>query len=165
MLSQLLIRGYLAAPAPVGTPDVDLLVTGETGETFARVQVKTRSAAYGRLKAWTMSPRHEQLVDDRMFYALVDFEQQPTAVYVVPSAVVAQVISTASRLYQSTPGPRVAQRKPNRFRQIEQGYGPDMPDFQVGWMEPYRDRFDLLGEPGSDPRAPRGGTEQQIASK
>jgi hypothetical protein len=77
---------------------------------------------------------------------------------------VARVISTASRLYQSTPGPRVAQRKPNSFRQIEQSYGPDMPEFHDGWMEPYRDRFDLLVEPDSDPDAAHAATEQQTAS-
>lgn len=50
MMSQLLIRGYLAALPPTCTPDVDLLVTDETGETLAQVQVKSRSATYGRLK-------------------------------------------------------------------------------------------------------------------
>lgn len=60
------------------------------------------------------------MANDRLFYALVNFGPQLTAVYIVPFAVVARVISTASRLPQSTPGLRLPQRKPNSFRRIEQ---------------------------------------------
>jgi hypothetical protein len=46
-LAQLMLRGYLATPAPPGTPEVDILMLSPDGVTVAAtVQVKTRT--YGR---------------------------------------------------------------------------------------------------------------------
>lgn len=72
VLFRLYRLGLMAALAPPGAPDVDVLVLTPDQEVAAQVQVKTRT--YGTDKGWHMKPKHERLVDDRLIYAFVDLE-------------------------------------------------------------------------------------------
>lgn len=147
-LSQLLLRGYLATPAPPGTPEVDILVLSPDGVTVAAtVQVKTRT--YGSDRGWHFKPKHEQLVSDRMFYALVDFESAAPVVYVVPSSRVAAILSKEFQTWVNAPGARGQQRSAtNGVRRLRPDMAPRVPSAAAGWLDEYRDAYGLLGDPG-----------------
>lgn len=98
-----------------------------------------------------MKAKHEQLRGDRLFYCFVDFlsshETRPL-VYVVPSAVVADVIMAAHRKWLSRPGRKGQPHKDGPMRRLlpdyVQTYGPIDNPYPDGWLEPYRDAWHLL---------------------
>ena len=59
-MSELLRRGLIAALAPPGVPNCDIVVTDAIGQRLCAVQVKTRNNA-GRDRGWHMSKKHESL--------------------------------------------------------------------------------------------------------
>jgi hypothetical protein len=72
VMCQLLRRGLIAALAPVGVPNTDIVVTDDIGDRMCAVQVKTR-VEKGSDGGWHMSVKHESVQSDTLFYAFVDF--------------------------------------------------------------------------------------------
>lgn len=141
-------QGLLAAPAPPGTPVVDLLVLSPDGESIAAtVQVKTRTT--GKPLRWAMNQKHERLIDVRMFYAFVDLEVPDgvlPATYVVPSAVVAGALQASHQAWLATPGRAGRAHNDNPMRQLMDTY-PEAPEgYPPGWLGAWRERWDLLTE-------------------
>jgi hypothetical protein len=90
-MTQLLLRGCLAALTPRGAPDADILMRSPDGAITAEVQVKARSGRSG--KGWRMSEKHERIVRDRLFYCFVDFGHETNwPVYVMPAKDVANYL-------------------------------------------------------------------------
>lgn len=71
VMCQLLRRNFIAALAPKGVPEIDILVTDRGGNSLAEVQVKGRQ--YSRDRGWMMGEKHEKLIRPRLFYCMVDF--------------------------------------------------------------------------------------------
>ena len=69
IVCQLLRRGYIAALAPQGVPNTDIVVTDIEGHRLCTIQVKSRRDI-GSDGGWHMRPKHEGLVSDRLFIAL-----------------------------------------------------------------------------------------------
>jgi hypothetical protein len=144
VLYQLYRRGVLAAAAPPRTPVVDLLVLSPDGETIAAtLQVKTRSRPTRR-RGWMMSRKHETLVDDRMFYAFVDLAEEPPGTWIIPSAVVAEVVRESHGLWLAAPGRRGQTRQDSVIRQVRNDYPNPPHGYPAGWMDSYRERWELL---------------------
>jgi hypothetical protein len=72
VMSELLRRGMIAALAPAGVPNCDIVVTDDIGDRLCAVQVKTRLGK-GADRGWHMSKKHEQLSSPSLFYCFVDF--------------------------------------------------------------------------------------------
>ena len=72
VMSELLWRGYIAALAPQGVPNADIVVTDITSSHLCTIQVKTRRDL-GSDGGWHMKEKHEKIRSDRLFYCLVDF--------------------------------------------------------------------------------------------
>jgi hypothetical protein len=142
VLFRLYQQGMLASAAPPGSPTVDILVLSPDETIIASLQVKTRT--YGREKGWHMSEKHEQIVQQRLFYALVDLEPELPATYVVPSAVVADNISSSHRAWLATPGQRGQPHRDNRFRRVQSTQSFVVPNYPNEWLEEWRERWDLL---------------------
>lgn len=51
-----------------------------------------------------MSEKHEEIVEDRLFYAFVDLEAEPPTTYIVPSRTAAEVVTRSHRLWLETSG-------------------------------------------------------------
>jgi hypothetical protein len=142
VLYQLYRRGILAALAPPGTPVVDLLVLSPHGKTIAAsLQVKTRTPSQ---RAWIMKDKHEQLVDERMFYTFVDLGQEPPVTWIVPSAVVAKVVREEHVAWLAAPGRGGRPHQKNPMRQIRDEYPFPVPGYPAGWMGSYREHWDLV---------------------
>ncbi|HTM78915.1 MAG TPA: hypothetical protein VL133_14975 [Devosia sp.] len=112
VMCQLLRRGLIAALAPVGVPNCDIVVTDEIGDRLCAVQVKTR-VEKGSDGGWHMGKKHETISSPRLFYTFLDFGKtlvDPPVCYVIPSSVVADVIKQAHQVWLVTPGHKGQQR-------------------------------------------------------
>lgn len=145
-MTQLLLRGCLAALTPRGSPDADILVRSPDGVIAAEVQVKARSGRRG--KGWWMSVKHQDLVRPRMFYCFVDFGHETSwPVYVMPSEVVARYLTLSYQEWRAAPGKGGKEHTDwsGRFISPQRPVKGD-PD---GWMEPYLGRWDSIIGAGS----------------
>lgn len=159
VLSQLLRRGWIAALAPEGAPNMDILVTDENNEKLCAIQVKTRRDI-GSDRGWHMKPRHESIVVDDLFYVFVDVGKRssaPTVSYILRSSVVANCIRRCHRVWLDTPGRGGRQRKDSDVRRLLPDHSHIKPvteegasvikQYGAGWLEPYRENWSILGLP------------------
>ncbi|WP_321345518.1 hypothetical protein [Breoghania sp.] len=151
IMCELLRRGHIAALAPQGAPNTDIVVTDLSGDRLCSIQVKARSAI-ARGGGWHMHAKHEDLIGDRLFYCFVDFgkslEDRPS-VFVMQSKIVATVISASHRAWLSVPGKNGRQRNDSDKRQLLQdhskAYHPEPTPYPQGWMDRYQNAWHLLG--------------------
>jgi hypothetical protein len=140
-------RGLIAALAPLGAHQADIIVFSPEMSVGSMVQVKTRTK--GRDGGWHMSTKHESIIHERLFYAFVDLEPNPPVVYVIPSAVVADVVRRSHTSWLSLPGKGGRVRQDSKVRRLLPIYPHEVDGFPPGWLERYRERWDYLTE---DPR-------------
>jgi|HubBroStandDraft_6_1064221.scaffolds.fasta_scaffold44833_3 hypothetical protein len=153
VLCQLLRRGYIAALAPLGVPNADILITDIDGQRLVAIQVKTRRNI-GSDKGWHMKPKHETLVSPTLFYCFVDFGdglEDRTKTHVVPSAVVAAAIKESHQHWLKTPGKKGQAHKDSKVRRFQPDYtkvfGASYQKYGPNWIEPYLEGWTLLGQP------------------
>ncbi len=120
VLSHLLRRGWIAALAPDGAPNMDILVTDENNNKLCAIQVKTRRDI-GSDKGWHMKPKHEILIADALFYVFVDVGKKPsdpTNCYILPSKAVADCIRLCHQVWLDTPGREGRPHKDSSVRRL-----------------------------------------------
>ncbi|WP_220443756.1 hypothetical protein [Paracoccus luteus] len=146
VMSRLLSRGYIAALAPQGVLNFDIVVTSPEGARLCAFQVKT-SWEKGSDRGWHMQEKHEALVADSIFYALVDLGKNADAtptVYVVPSEKVADAVRTSHVAWRQKLGKKGQSRNDTKFRRLNLDYtkicGSDFP-LKAGWLDPYRENW------------------------
>lgn len=147
VMSQLLRRGLIAALAPAGVPNCDIVVTDDIGDRLCAVQVKTRTSAGGD-RGWHMGAKHEVLKSPSLFYCFVDFatgENCGPLTHVVPSSIVANVVALSHQTWLNQPGKQGQQRKDNDMRRFLPCYAHlELGDHLDGWLAPYREAWSLL---------------------
>lgn len=151
VMSELLRRGFIAALAPQGVPNADIVVTDLVGDKLCTIQVKSRRAI-GSDGGWHMKPKHASLIGERLFYCFVDFGQSPEVrpeIFLLPSSKVAEVINCSHLSWLSTPGKRGQKRNDSNVRRLIPDYsnsylGTQNP-FPKGWMDVYKNAWHLLG--------------------
>lgn len=161
VLSQLLRRGWIAALAPDGAPNMDILVTDEDNIKLCAIQVKTRRDI-GRDKGWHMKPKHEEMTAQDLFYVFVDVGSKPsdlTTCYILPSKIVADCIRNNHKAWLATPGRGGKPHNDSNVRRLlpdYSGINPVRPDdiaivdqYRAGWLDKYRDNWGVLGLPVS----------------
>ena len=144
VLYRLFREGMLASLAPPGAPTVDVLVLDPDETVIATLQVKTRTS--GPDGGWHMSEKHEHFQQPRCFYAFVDLEPSPPVVYIVPSAVVAEVVTKSHQAWLEAPGRNGRPHRDNKLRRIRPAYRNPWPGYEDGWLDQYKERWDLLVE-------------------
>jgi hypothetical protein len=148
IMSQLLRRGFIAALAPTGVPNCDIIVTDDIGDRLFAIQVKTR-VDKGSDGGWHMSKKHETILSPTLFYTFLDFGKtladQPVC-YVVPSAKVANVIRVSHEAWLAAPGKNGRPHRDSEMRRL-------LPDYDkmgltighgAGWLDAYREAWDEL---------------------
>ena len=147
VMSELLRRGMIAALAPAGVPNCDIVVTNELGDRLCAVQVKTRRGK-GADRGWHMSKKHEALTSPTLFYCFVDFAigtNQSPFTYVVPASAVAQVLAESNQAWLDAPGAKGQAHNDSDFRRFLPDYSHlAMANYGNGWLESYREAWDLL---------------------
>jgi hypothetical protein len=131
VMTQLLLRGALAALTPRGAKGTDILVTSADGKVLAEVQVKARSGRKGN--GWRMSDKNEKF-RDRLFYCFVDFGEPDWPVYVIRSREVSTRLAERYKIWHETPGRHGQQRKDWSGRFLSRD----------SWLGDYKDRWDLI---------------------
>lgn len=142
VLYQVHRQGMMAALAPRNAPSVDVLVLHEDETISACIQVKTRTS--GADKGWHMHEKHERIHGPHLFYAFVDMEPTEPAVFIIPSAVVADVVRRTHALWLSTPGKKGQQHNQSKMRRIAPKYQCPLNDLPEDWMEQYRGAWSQL---------------------
>lgn len=142
VLYRLYRAGTLAALAPPGVPEVDILVLDSPHDIVAGIQVKTRTK--GADGGWPMRAKHEGIRDPRLYYAFVDLQPDPPITYIVPSTKVAEVLSASHQSWLDTPGVHGQAHKDSAFRRILPEYKYRVPGAEKGWLDRYRERWDQL---------------------
>jgi len=147
VMSELLRRGMIAALAPAGVPNCDILVTDEIGDQLCAVQVKTRRGK-GSDRGWHMSKKHEALTSHTLFYCFVDFAIGTGGIpftYIVPARVVAQTLGECHQAWLALPGAKGQPHNDSEFRRFLPDYAHlAMSKYEDGWLEPYRENWDVL---------------------
>lgn len=135
-------RGMLAALTPRNLAYADVMIVGADGSASALVQVKART--YGRDGGWHMRDKHETFILERLFYCFVDFEQQPPVTYIVPSKVVAVVREAHAAWLQAPPKRGDKPHKDGDLRRILPRYDYPVMCAPEGWLDEWKERWELL---------------------
>ena len=147
VMSEWLRRDLIAALAPAGVPNCDIVVTDDIGDRLCAVQVKTRRGK-GADGGWHMSRKHEALTGTKLIYCFVDFAMgtpSPPFTYVVPAPVVSATLAKAHTAWLGQPGAKGQQRNDSDFRRFLPDYAHlGMAEHTLGWLEPYLNAWDLL---------------------
>jgi hypothetical protein len=138
VMSRLLQRGILSAPAPRGTSKVDVLVHFLDGRPPVLLQVKARQ--FGSDGGWHMGEKHESIVDPSIFYCFVNFETDNPSVHVIPSGVVAEALRVDHQTWLDTPGKQGQAHKPTTMRRLR----PKMWGMSDGWMDEFLEAWALF---------------------
>jgi len=148
VMCQLLRRGLIAALAPAGVPNADIVVTDDVGERLCAVQVKSR-VDKGHDRGWHMGRKHESIRSPSLFYAFVDFGPELTSspvTYVVPSEIVATVLALSHQNWLQSPGKKGQAHNETDLRRF-------LPDYDrvnlaigygAGWLDKYCESWELL---------------------
>ena len=159
VLSQLLRRGWIAALAPNGAPNMDILVTDVNSEKLCAIQVKTAREITNR-NGWHMSRKHETIISDKLFYVFINIGKQPSAPiisYILPSRLVVDCIRSTHQVWLATPGRGGKPHKEAAMRMLFPDHTHVKPktekgkaiidQFRDGWLNPYRENWSILGIP------------------
>ena len=145
-MCQLLRRGMIAALAPAGVPDADIIVSDRLGGTLAAVQVKARRDI-GADGGWHMKAKHEKINRDLLFYCFVDFgkalEDAPKC-WILPSAIVASVLASSHKAWLTAPGKSGRDHKDHDMRRFLPDYPLLSDGFRSGWLNEYSEAWELI---------------------
>jgi hypothetical protein len=142
VMCQLLRRNMIAALAPAGVPNADIVVTDKLGDRLCAVQVKVRRDI-GSDDGWHMGQKHEDLTSPNLFYCFVDFGKSLTnhpRTWVVPSGIVAIALKVAHQDWLATPGKKGQAHKDSDFRRFRPMY-ERLDDYKTGWLDPYLENW------------------------
>ncbi|NUJ81913.1 hypothetical protein HUN39_18170 [Methylocystis sp. FS] len=156
VMAELLRRGYIAALAPQGVPNADVVVTDIEGSRLCSIQVKTRRDI-GSDGGWHMKAKHENIRSDRLFYCFVDFGKATDVrpvLHILPSVRVAEVLAHTHRKWLANPGKKGQPHKDGPMRRLLPDYtnvfgAADNP-YPKGWLSQYLDAWHLLGLDSGD---------------
>ena len=164
VMAELLRRGLVAAKAPEGVPNFDIVITDIDGERLAAIQVKTRRDFKSGDKGWHMKAKHENLSSDQIFYVFVDVGKDETSqvsFYVLPSKEVAYVCKQSHENWLEMPSANGKPRGETELRRLlpkyelpayakKKAYVPSkkhqkfLKDYCDGWLEKYSNAWNLI---------------------
>lgn len=150
VMSQLLRRGLIAALAPQGVPNLDIVVSDIAGTRQLGLQVKSRLNK-GSDGGWHMGAKHEEIFSPTLFYCFVDFGNATSDMprtYILPSETVAKVLRASHSAWLTNPGKNGHIRKDSKMRRLVPDYSyafaPSLPPYAFGWLEPYKEAWHLI---------------------
>jgi hypothetical protein len=146
VMSQLLRQNMIAALAPAGVPDADIIVSNRVGDKLAAIQVKARRKL-GSDGGWHMGQKHEAIVQDSLFYCFVEFGEpaEITRCWIVPSSVVAEAVKIYHAEWLAKPGKKGQPHNDSKMRRFLPDYKYEtMPHHKAGWLDAYEEAWHLI---------------------
>lgn len=151
VMCQLLRRNMIAALAPAGVPDADIIVSNRIGSTLAAIQVKARRDI-GADGGWHMKAKHEKISRDLLFYCFVDFGRSLSDApkcWVLPSAEVARALAESHQAWLNQPGQGGRPHRDHDMRRLLPDYSRyEMGGRPKGWLDTYQDAWGLIEQAG-----------------
>lgn len=144
VLSRLYSRRILASLTPPNFPEVDILINPVDGGQPKWIQVKATETV-GKGRGWRMQDEHLKLTSPLLFYCFVDLKSEPRNVYVIPSKIVAKVLTEADKAHMKKPMADGSKRTNHSRRMLKPSFIVDIPSAPEGWMDKYLENWDLLG--------------------
>ena len=104
-----------------------------------------------------MQEKHERIIADSIFHAFVDLRKEADlvrrisfpVVYVVPSRIVADAVTSSYSAWLGRPGKNDAVRNPTTLRRLNLDYtricGSDFP-LRAGWLDAYKENWDQIAQ-------------------
>jgi hypothetical protein len=151
VLYRLIRAGYTAVLAPTNAKAVDILATDRDGKPIS-IQVKTKRGT--SKKSWRLTADAEGMTDPRLFYCLVDLGRdgnlEPPEVYIVPSSLIAHHTKMTHAEWLKGVRPDGHGRRDNPIRVVVDPVSKSATEavraaFPDGWLEPYKENWDILG--------------------
>ena len=141
VMSKLLLQGKIAALAPKGVPELDIIVSDRDGNHLFAVQVKARRI--GSDGGWRMDAKHENIKRALLFYCFVDFAHSANGCpkcWIVPSSIVAKVLTETHRAYFAKG------KKDSKMRSFLPHYKWMEPEkkYMRGWLNKYEEAWEPL---------------------
>jgi hypothetical protein len=161
VIAELLRRGFIAAKAPEGVPNFDIVITDIDGAQLSAIQVKTRKATKGGDQGWHMKAKHDHMISKKMFYVFVDIgidENSQVQFFVMPSRIVADACRVNHEIWEQTPNTKgqpygesemrrlLPEYKRNDRMRLTKKQDKFLSDHSKGWLETYRNAWHLLGK-------------------
>lgn len=111
------------------------------GGRWVKVEVKTTKNP-NRKPWWIMKRQHRNCADRNLYFAfvLLDAHEQVVDAFLLPSSTVERFINEVNDHYYSRPG--IKGRDAGRYK-FKTEY-KHLPQYQAGWLEPYRDNWDVI---------------------
>jgi hypothetical protein len=146
VMCQLLRQDMIAALAPAGVPNADIVVTDKLGSKVAAVQVKARRDI-GSDGGWHMKKKHEVMIEPLLFYCFVDFGKRladAPKCWVIPSAIVADTLKRSYEAWLKAPGRGGRPHKDHDMRRLLPDYHPYPIGKDAGWLNEFYENWVLL---------------------
>lgn len=140
VLSRLYSNRILASFAPPKFPDIDILVNPISGGSAKWIQVKSTETV-GKNRGWMMRDEHLELVSPRLFYCFVELNSIYQNVFVIPSRIVAKVLTETDKAYMKKPMADGSKRASHSRRMLKPSFLLDVPSAPEGWMNKYLEKW------------------------
>lgn len=149
VMCQLLRRQMIAALAPTGVPDADIIVSDRLGSALTAIQVKARRNI-GSDGGWHMKAKHEEMTRPLLFYCFVDFGNDLLDLprcWVIPSAIVAEALIASYQAWLHQPGKDGKKRNENDMRRLRPEYDNlGLKLYSRGWLDTYYEGWELISQ-------------------
>lgn len=148
VLARLTALGFIVGLPPKNMRTVDLIAAPRDGNGSLLIQVKTRTKGRSSDEGWHMQEKHEQIIEDRLFYIFVTLpskwsdSMQPET-FVIPSKKVASILKISYQEWLRTPGKKGQKHNDTKMRRILPIYKGSL-EIPTNWMEEFRDNWALL---------------------
>lgn len=146
VMCQLLRQDMIAALAPTGVPNADIIVSDKVGSRAAAIQVKARRDI-GADGGWHMKAKHEMMSEPLLFYCFVDFGKglaDAPKCWVMPSRVVADTLSRSHIAWLEMPGKGGKAHNDHDMRRLLPDYGKHDIGKPFGWMDNFYEAWALI---------------------
>jgi hypothetical protein len=153
VMYRLLRQGFIAALAPTGVPNADILVTDVIGDKVCAVQVKTRLDPGSDL-GWHMGKKHEELHSPNIYYCFVAMETNPPKCWIVPSLIVAKALKVNHDKWLSEPGKNGRVHNDSNVRRFREVYPLLADEYPLGWLDTYLEKWGQLKAAASTDSSP-----------
>ena len=119
---------------------VDIVVTPGANSRTVQVRVTSR----GQRQGWLLTSELEGIIDERLVYAFVNTQPAEPETFLIPAAIVSDVLQASHAAWLATPGRAGRPHRDNPMRMILMDYRFPVPGYPPGWLDKYRERWDLL---------------------
>jgi hypothetical protein len=118
----------------------DIVVKSGAG----RLTLQVRVTSLGQRQGWLLTKELEGVTDDRLLYAFVNTLPSVPETFLIPAAIVSDVLRTSHAAWLATPGRGGQPHRDQPMRMILMDYHFPVQGYPPGWLEQYRERWDLL---------------------